>query len=45
MSQNKKIIDEIIDYIESSIHAGLDQADFIKNFRNKVEEYLKESLS
>ena len=44
MSQNKKIIDEFIEYIDSSIHAGLDQADFIKNFRSMVEEYLRENL-
>jgi len=45
MSQNKKIIDDIINYIESSIHDGLKEADFIKNFRKKIEEYLQENLT
>lgn len=45
MSQNKKFVEEIIEYIDSSIHKGLEEVDFIKNFRNKVEGYLKERLS
>ena len=45
MSQNKKIINEIIEYIESSIREGLDKADFIKEFRDKIEIYLKEKIS
>lgn len=45
MSQSKKIIDEIIEFIESSIQDGLEEADFIKNFRNKIENYLKEKLA
>lgn len=42
MSQNKKIIDEIIENIESSIREGLKEADFIKNLRKKIEDYIKE---
>ena len=45
MSKNKEIIDEIIDYIDTSIHKGLDESDFIKEFRNKIDNYLKEKLS
>lgn len=44
MSQNKKFTDEIIEFIESSIYDGLEEADFIKKFRNKIENYLKEKL-
>jgi len=44
MSQNKRIIEEIIEYIETSIHKGLDEADFIKNFRNKIENYIEENI-
>lgn len=43
MSQNKKIIEEIVDYIESSIREGFDEAIFIKEFRNKIEKYLSEN--
>lgn len=45
MSQNKKVIDEIIEFIESSIREGLEEAEFIKSFRNKIENYLKEKLA
>jgi len=44
MSQNKKIIEEIVEYIESSIQEGLDEAIFIKEFRNKIEKYMSEKL-
>ncbi len=45
MSQNKEIINEIIEYIESSIREGLDKAEFIKEFREKIVIYLKEKIS
>ena len=45
MSQNKKLIDEIVEYIETSIREGLDIADFIKEFRDKIETYLKERIA
>jgi len=45
MSQNKKLIDEIIEYIESSIREGLDNVEFIKEFRDKIEIYLKENIT
>lgn len=45
MSQNKKIIDEFIEFIESSINDNLDETDFIKKFRQRIENYLKEKLS
>lgn len=46
MSQkDKKIIVEVINLIESSIHEGLVEADFIKLFRKKVENYLEEKLT
>lgn len=45
MSQNKKIINEIIEYIESSIREGLDKVEFIKEFRDKIEIYLKENIT
>ena len=44
MSQNEKLINEIIEYIESSIHENLVEADFIKNFRKRIESYLEERL-
>ena len=44
MSQNDNITKEIIEYIESSINEGLEEADFIKNFRNKIDNYLKERI-
>ena len=45
MSQNKKIIDDKIEYIETSIHKGLEDVNFIKNFRDKIEKYIEERLS
>lgn len=44
MSQNKNIIKEIIEYIETSVHEGLDESEFIKNFRKKIEKILEEKL-
>jgi len=44
MSQNENIINEIIEYIETSIQDGFDEVDFIKNFRKKIENYLEENL-
>ena len=44
MTQNKKLIDEMIEYIESSIHEGLAEGDFIKDFRDKIENYIKERV-
>ena len=41
----KKLIDEIIEDIESSIHEGLDRADFIREFRDKIELYIKEKIA
>ncbi len=45
MSQNKKMIEDIIEYIETIVHQGFKEADFIKNFRDKIEKYIKERLS
>jgi hypothetical protein len=45
MSENKKIIDDIIEYIEISIQDGLEEANFIKNLREKIENYIEERLS
>ena len=45
MSENKKILNEIIDYIESSINEGLDTVEFIKEFRDTIENYLKENIT
>jgi hypothetical protein len=45
MSENKKILNEIIDYIESSINEGLDKVEFIKEFRDTIENYLKENIT
>ena len=44
MTQNKKFIDEMIDNIESSVHEDFVEGDFIKNFRVKIENYIKERL-
>jgi len=44
MSQIENIINEIIEYIETSIQDGFDEVDFIKNFRKKIENYLEENL-
>ena len=44
MTQNKKFIDEMIDNIESSVHKDFVEGDFIKNFRDKIENYIKERL-
>lgn len=44
MTENKKFIDEIIDYIDSTVHEGINERDFIKQFRDKIENYLKERL-
>jgi len=44
MSQNKDIVNEIIEYIETSIQDGFDEVSFIKNFREKIENYLEEDL-
>ena len=44
MTQNKKFIDEMIDYIESSVHEDLAEGDFIKQFRDKIENYIKERV-
>ena len=44
MPQNKKLIDDMIEYIESSIHEGLVERDFIKQFRDKIENYVKERI-
>ena len=44
MTQNKKFIDELVDYIESSIHKGLVEGDFIKQFREKIENYVEERV-
>jgi len=45
MSHNKKIVEEIIEDVESSIREGLDKAEFIKKFRDKIEIYLKEKIT
>ena len=45
MSQNKKFIEDVIEFIEASIREGLEETDFIKSFRNKIENYLKEKLT
>jgi hypothetical protein len=44
MTQNKKLIDEMIDYIESSVHEDFTEGDFIKQFRDKIENYIKERV-
>ncbi len=44
MSQNKNVINEIIEYIENSIQDGFDKEEFIKNFRKKIENYIEENL-
>lgn len=43
MSQNKKLIEDIIEYIEEIVHEGFNESDFIKNFRNKIENYIEEN--
>ena len=45
MSENKKTINEIIEYIESSIREGFEKEDFIREFREKIEIYVKEKIS
>jgi len=45
MSQNKKLTDDIIEYVESSINEGLDKTEFIKELRDKIEMYLKEKIT
>ena len=45
MSQNKKIIDEIIQFIETSIKKGLDEDDFTEDFREKIDNFLIRRLS
>jgi len=44
MSQNKEFVNEIIKDIDSLIREGLDEADFIKDFRKRIEKYLSERL-
>lgn len=44
MTQDKKFIDDMIDDIESSVHEDLNEGDFIKQFRDKIENYIKERL-
>ena len=44
MSQNKNNIKEIIEYIETSIHEGLEETEFIKNFKKRIEKILEEKL-
>lgn len=45
MSKDTSIMDEIIEYIETSVREGLDKAKFIKDFRNRIETYLKENTT
>lgn len=45
MSKNTRIVDEIIEYIETSVSEGLDKAKVIKDFRNRIETYLKENTT
>jgi len=44
MSQNKNIVNEIIEYIETAIQKGFDEVSFIKKFREKIENFLEEDL-
>ena len=45
MSQNKEMIDDVIEYLETSIQEGLEDAKFIKNFRERIEKYIEVRLS
>lgn len=45
MSENNKMLNEILDYIESSINEGLDKVEFIKEFRDTIENYIKEKIT
>ena len=43
MSQNDEL-KKVIDYVESSIHEGLEESEFINEFRKIIENYIKERL-
>lgn len=44
MSKNNKIANEFIEKIESTITEGLDEMEFIEDFRKRIEEYLSDKL-
>jgi len=44
MSQKNDLFKEIINYIESSVHEGFEESEFIKTFRNLIEKYFEERI-
>ena len=41
MSQNKQIVVEAIEEIESSVKKGFKKEEFVKKFRDKIDKYIK----
>jgi len=44
MSNEKKIVNQLIDYIESLISQGFEEIEFENKFKQLLEEYMKEKL-
>jgi len=44
MSKNKKMVEDLIQEIETSIIEGLKRDDFVISFRKKIDKYLAEKL-
>jgi len=44
MSEEKDIVEEFIEEIESSIELGFNKDDFVIKFRNKIDKIIEEEL-
>ena len=44
MSHDEKFIDDIIEFIESTISENLEEKKFINSFREKIKNYVKKKL-
>ena len=42
MSENKEIIKNLIKFIESAVKKGFEKENFVKKFRQKIDDFIAE---